>query len=232
MAVASLKFGFYGEGVTDDRFLPAIIVRTARKILDIHGRYELDVLEPILVSRSIMANCSSGDERIMQAARKTMGCDVLVIHLDADAPDAQKTLDNRFKPGAQKVYEAEENLCRCLVPLVPVRMSAAWMIADGPTLVTLLSPTLKLDELRASKEIRLPRKPHEVESNVDPKQTLSQIIGFSQSHRRRASRRVNPTDIQVQLGGSIRLDKLEKVPSYGRFVQDMTQALISIGMAE
>jgi hypothetical protein len=111
-------------------------------------------------------------------------------------------------------------------------MSEAWMIADLETLFTRLNPTLKWDELWASKEIALPKKPHEVESDSNPKQTLKQIIAFSQSHRRRAGRNVDVVALQVELGGLIRLDVLEKIPAYRQFVVDMTQVLISIGMAE
>jgi hypothetical protein len=232
MAVANLRLGFYGEGNTDDRFLPSIVERTVRNILGVRGRYEVDVSEPFIVPRKPVDNRSAGDERILQAARDTIGYDALIIHLDADAPDAKRTRTHRFEPAVRRVTETQENVCRRLVPIIPVRMSEAWMIADWETLVDLLNPTLKLEELRMTKDIALPRKPHESESNVDPKETLTQIIAFSQSHRRRASREVNMQNIQTQLGRSVRLDVLEKVPAYRQFAYDMTQALISIGMAK
>jgi hypothetical protein len=232
MAVATLRLGFYGEGNTDDRFLPSVVERTVRNILNDRGRYEVDVSEPFLVSRTSMAHCISGADRVMQAARETMGCDALIVHMDADAPDTQKALFHRFEPAVKQIEETKEKVCLRLIPIVPVRMSEAWMIADWEQLVDLLNPNLKLDELRALKGINLPRKPHECESNIDPKETLTQIIAFSQSHRRRASREVNLQNIQTQLGRSVRLNVLEKVPAYRRFVMEMTQVLISIGMVK
>jgi hypothetical protein len=92
MAVATLRLGFYGEGNTDDRFLPPIVERTARRILNVRGRFEVDVTESFVVSRANMANCSSGEERILQAAKETMGYEALIVHLDADAPEANRTL--------------------------------------------------------------------------------------------------------------------------------------------
>jgi|GEM_PF-524123 len=232
MPVVSLRLGFYGEGNTDDRFLPPIVERTARRILNARGRYEVDVMESFLVSRTATADCSSGEERILQAARETMGYDALIIHLDADAPDLDRTLTQRFAPGARTVMGTKERVCRRLIPLIPVRMSEAWMIADWETLTKRLNPDLKWDELRALKEIDLPNKPHEVESNLDPKQTLRQIIDYSQARRRRAGRNVDMRAIQSELGRLIRLEELEKVPAYRRFVDEMTRTLISLGMVE
>src|SRR5207249_3578543 len=68
------------------------------------------------------------DEAILQAARNASSCDILIIHCDADAPTSERALRERFHPGYELVKQTAERVCRSLVPIIPIRMTEAWML--------------------------------------------------------------------------------------------------------
>jgi hypothetical protein len=227
-----LFIGLYAEGASDERFLPALIARTVRRILTIRERYPVDVVTPQVIR--VPGSVASGEvERLITAAHYAMGCNLLAVHLDAGAPTRDLAMQHRFQPGLKRVQEAEGQMCRQLVPVIPIREIEAWMIADLDTLMGLINPGISVEEVRrtAAHELRLAQRPHEVETDQEPKQTLKQIIRLALSNRRRGRRNMKPEELHVQLGESVRLDVMDGIPAYAQLVTDTTQALIEIGVA-
>src|SRR5204862_8054573 len=76
------------------------------------------------------------------------------------------------QPGKNHVLSASmhENVCVDLIPLIPVRMTEAWMLADPDALCTVLG---KKVETRA---LGIPPKAKLVEKELKPKKTLEHII--------------------------------------------------------
>ena len=102
-----LALALYSEGITDQHFLPDIIRRTSRQILDRCGQTSLNV-QPI----DIIAFSKVGlkqDECILQAARSAIDYHILIVHADADHRTNEKALRERFKPGYVPSYRNFEN---------------------------------------------------------------------------------------------------------------------------
>ena len=222
-----LYIALYTEGKTDDLFLPALIQRTAQKIVgEIKGE-PVDVQDVFLVK--IAEESRQGAEQILQAARIAHNYDVLIVHQDADTQTHNDVLATRLEPGRRLIEQmpAAEKVCRCIVPLIPVKMTEAWMLADWQTVLEELNadttpPVLR--ELKAQlkqQKLSLPIKPHQAAAIDNPKQTLDQII-------RIASRRRNITrnDLYEPMDESVRLEILRRLEDYTQFVNDLTAALV------
>src|SRR3712207_4833733 len=93
----SLVLAFYAEseGSTDQQFLPLIIERTAEHILVSKERNDVLVL-PVVVIELDEPKPTRRKERIVAAARKAAGYHGLIVHADADGPNRNKALKERF----------------------------------------------------------------------------------------------------------------------------------------
>jgi len=218
-----LALALYAEGDTDDRFLPLIIQRTSRKILAEHEQSKVDVasIEPIKLSEKKR----SRDQNILQAARQAVRYQALIIHSDADHPTPEKALNERFRPGYELVQQTNEHLCKSLVPIIPVRMTEAWMLAaDHDLLRKVIGTSIRAQDLGLINRVR------QVESDPDPKQTLKQIMHRAYTERSRRHREVDLSPLYAPLGRRISLDRLNDVPSYQQFVDDLTATLRTLNL--
>lgn len=219
----NVALALYAEGPTDQLFLPEVIRRTAKQNLNQSGHQYIDVkpVDPISFSKSGMKR----DECILQAARRAANYNILIIHADADYRTAERALKERFYPGYSLVQQAQEDVCRCVIPIVPVQMTEAWMLADPEALRTALGTSKKAQELG------LPQKAKLVEADSDPKQTLKMIVGKANTHRTR-QRFVEVNSIYTLLGRKVDLLRLGDVPAYQRFMQDLVNAFRIINLIE
>lgn len=213
----TLVLALYAEGSTDERFLPPVIQRTVEHIVAERGRTMVDVLEPLLVQKN--PDISGQAERILDAARQTTGSHALIIHADADHPTAERALTERFQPGLQLVKQA--GIDHHLIPLIPVRMIEAWLLADPDA----------LRQVIGTRDLHLPLQAHQVESDPDPKQTLKDVVQRATAQRRRR-RAIRVSDMFAPLARTISLEHLRSVPAYQQFVVDMSAALIELHIIE
>lgn len=211
-----LVLALYAEGRTDERFLPVIVQRTADWILRQRAFAAVDVLEPLPLKADPEA--SSRAERIFSVARKAVGFHALIVHADADAPTADDALQDRIEPGRQLVREAEGDVCRDLLPIIPIRMTEAWMMADAEAFRQVVGTDLRADQLG------FPDQPHQVEAIQDPKHSLNITLNqiFSRQRRRR---KVYLGRYYEPLARRIRLDMLQRVPAFRQFTSDLTHLL-------
>lgn len=115
-----LVLAFYGEGASDERFLPILIERTVQQIVARHGRTAVDVVGPFVVPPDEPG--TSQEEKILAAAKQAQGYHALILHADADSTTRKRALTERIAPGMRRVEQAGIHLP--LVPLIPVRMTA------------------------------------------------------------------------------------------------------------
>lgn len=220
--MASLVMALYAEGRTDQRFLSIIIQRTAENILAQWGRTTVDVLEPISLNRDIDRRLQRRVDRIVEAARRAAGYHILFIHADADHPTAERALEERIRPGIEAA-RSREDTCQELIPLVPVQMTEAWMLADPEALRQVIGTSVSASALE------LPVRPRHVELESNPKQKLQRAIDIALASRARR-RRLRIGELYEPLAYQISLDRLQRVPSYQRFVGDFTDALTRLGL--
>ena len=214
-----LALALYAEGRTDERFLPVIIQRTADRILRQYAIAPVDVLEPL--SLKAEPELDNRAERILAVARQAYGYHALIIHADADAPTEVDALQYRYEPGRQLVETSEDDVCDDLLPIIPIRMTEAWMIADFEAFQDVVGTVLSADDLG------FPNSPHQVEAIQDPKHEMSIAIDQIFSGRRRR-RRVRLGQYYEPLARHVRLDELEKVPAFQQFTCDLTSVLAQL----
>lgn len=213
----TVVLALYAEGPTDERFLPVVIQRTVQRIVERRGRNVVDVLEPMRVS--ISPGIKEQAQRILDAARQTAGYHMLVIHADADHPTAERAFAERFQPG--EILVQKEDISHHLVPLIPVQMTEAWLLADPEALQQVIGTKMTANELS------LPVHAHQVESDPSPKQTLAQVVRQAATQRRHR-RTVRVRDVFAPLARTISLERLQGVPAYQQFVEDISGALIAL----
>jgi len=224
--MSQVILALYAEGSTDGGFLPQIIRRTTRVILSQHDRPDIEV--PLPDSQwGKPAKIAKRVECILHAARKTAGYHALIIHSDGDDRGYEQTMAELFQPGKEHVLAASthENVCVDLVPLIPVRMTEAWMLADPDALCTVLGKKL---EARA---LGMPTKARLVEKELTPKKTLDLVIQMAYPHQSRDWKRFK-AKLYRELGSEIDLKRLNDLPSYQQFVEDMTTTLQTLNFIQ
>jgi hypothetical protein len=222
----ALVLALYAEGRTDERFLPVVIRRTVEHILAQHGRIDVDVLEPIIVNHNIDRKFSTRAERILEAAHRAHGFHALIVHADADHPTPERALKERFMPGHDLVQKAKDRVCNRLLPIIPVRMTEAWMLVDSEALRKVIRTNI--DE----QALGLPTRARQIESDPDPKQTLHQILQNALAHYPRRRRGIVLGTIYEPLARQLSLERLSALPAYQQFVKDMTETLIILHFAQ
>jgi hypothetical protein len=221
--MSTLVLALYVEGNADERFLPIIVQRAAQNILLREGRTAIDVLQPhVVVPDEPPPDRATA---ILAVARKTAGYHALIIHADADHPSPERALRERVRPGLDRIefaHKAGNAVCGTTIPLVPVQMTEAWMMADAEALRAVIGTRL------ASDQLGLPGRPHAVESDPDPKQTLRDIVHRALADRPRRRRHVDRADLDEPLARQIDLARLETIPAYRQFIEDLRSALQSL----
>ena len=210
----------FAEGPTDDRFLNSVARRTASRILSLDSMSFVDVPELQIINRR--SNMSPMD-RIFHAAQAAHGHHLLLVHVDADARSRDAAWSERIEPGMQRVGEAFNDgaqVCDKIVPVIPIRMTESWMLADPAALIAVVgtntSPT----------DLSLPGNPSQVERIADPKKKLREVLNIAlggRSHRRRRDRNIGR--LYEPLAREINLDRLAGIPAYRKFQTDLTQVL-------
>jgi hypothetical protein len=220
-----LQLALYVEGNSDRHFLPILIRRTVEAILATRARYAIEVNEVAIINDD-MRRKTSHIERILEAARCSEGYYALIVHRDADAPTQARARERYFDPGHKHVQQCSDPVCRTLIPIIPVRMIEAWMLTDPEALCAATETNVNAADLS------LPAAPHQVEADKTAKTTLRLAVQKALEHQRRGRRTMSPEDLYPELAARIRLERLRLVPSYSQFDQDMTETLITLGMAQ
>jgi Domain of unknown function (DUF4276) len=215
-----VKLSLYAEGSTDGKFLPQVIKRTAEAILAQNDQHDIKVPLPDCLWEK-PAKAVKRVECILHIARQTAEYDALIIHSDGDDRGYEQTVVELFQPGKNRVLSASmhENVCVDLVPLIPVRMTEAWMLADPDALCTVL------DKKVNARTLGIPIKAKLVEKDFNPKTTLDHVIKCAYPSASKSQRQKFKHELYKELGQEISLKRLSDVPSYQQFMEDLTSTL-------
>jgi hypothetical protein len=154
-------------------------------------------------------------DKMIYVARFAYGWGLIVFHLDADSPDTKKAFSQRFEPGYKRILE-EEDANHYFVPVIPVRMTPAWMLVDCNAFCQVLGVKL------TAKDLGFPERPHQVESIQNPERVFESAVWRARPGRRR---RIPLEDVYGPLGRQVRLDLLEKIPAYNEFLGRLRDTL-------
>src|SRR5690606_34437672 len=120
-----LQIGLTTEGTTDVRFLKNIIWKTFQAVaFECSG--EIEVYEPEYISNF------EGDfaSAILKISQDHSYFHVICIHRDSDNATIDNVMEHLIEPTIEKVEEFSGANCKNIVPVIPVQMSEAWMLAD------------------------------------------------------------------------------------------------------
>lgn len=213
-------FGLIAEGTTDIKFLRNVITRTVN-----HISWECDGELDVYDVQIIPGNGYSFVEKMTDALRKAYAyTHALCIHADADGRSSDIVLQNKFNPLYEAINAIEDiEICRVIVPTIPIQMIEAWMLADKPLLKRLINADRMTDM-----ELSLERPP---EQYSNPKAAINEAIRISmstQSKRRRDQISIN--DLYETLGNSISISALENIPSFCAFEENVRQAFRQLNL--
>lgn len=207
--------GLTTEGSTDVRFLESIVERTF-----IHIAFECkNDIEPYVKVLKIDKTRLSFNEYIEKASKQgieEMGMHILCVHTDADNRTVDKVYMEKITPAKNYLENSEACLCKILIPVVPVQMMEAWMLADKLLLKKEIGTDMSDEELGINKMPELFSDPKDVISNA------IRIAHQSLAKRRRKDLSIN--ELYASIGKKIELQKLESLPSYNTFKEEVRSA--------
>jgi hypothetical protein len=154
------------------------------------------------------------------AGRSLVGqaLDLIVVHRDADNAGSAARRSELVK--AMSVAAAQEHL----VPVIPVRMTEAWLLLDEPAIRRVAGNP------RGRIPLALPKR-HEVEAVADPKQALrDSILTASEAagrRRLRVGQRFDQHRRQL-LEGLDRTGPVAQLQSWKQLVTDVQQAAVTL----
>ncbi len=216
-----LFIGFTGEGSTDSRFLKEIIEKTFTA--QAYGCRPDVVIEVVYTVKSISGTFV---ERMMDASKKShnLGINVLCIHADADNRSNSYVLTHKFAPLLKELSEQDDSdCCKVIVPLIPIQMTEAWMLADKKLFqIQIKGTNLTLVELG------IDRHP---ESYADPKIVIENALRIAQSGKTKRRRNdLTISDLYEEMGQLISLSSLRSLPSFRHFEDGVISAMTQLGI--
>ena len=212
-----ITIGFLSEGPTDERFLKPIIRRTFENVaFDCAG--EIEVFDPVILD----IKKGSFMETVVQASKEAnqKGLMVLCIHTDADDSSDSQIFKNKIVPAFRAVSLLDfENSCQNLVPIVPVQMTEAWLLADK---------ILFKEEIGTNKsdnELGIEKDP---ESYSNPKSVLNNAISIELQETTKRRRKFNLGELYLPIGQKISTESLRQLGSYKKFEDSVREVFKSL----
>ena len=207
-----LTIALHAEGSTDYKFYKPLIRRT---IEDIVLNTDCDIeLYPIL---DIKRGNGSYKNDIVNASIQTdsAGFKCLIIHCDADSHSKENVLKTKINPAiaATKDYQGDQKICKNIIPLIPVYMTEAWMLAD----ITLLKSEINASNIDDS-ALGFTKTP---EKYSDPKKIIREAISKASLRTSKRRRTFNITELYSPIGNKIDIEALKSLPSYQDFYNDL-----------
>lgn len=219
-----IGLALYCEGNSDEYFLPVLLQRTSRHIIMEEGGSDINIPP---VKRIEVPKSRQGDDILTAAVRAgTEGYDILFVHKDADDAGPEKVRKNHIEPGLKKVHETTKKVCKNVVPVIPIRETEAWMLADIKILQDILDINVDV------KELGLPTRPVLVEKIADPKYILREAVRKSLEHKSRRHRKINVETLYTRLAQEVHLDFLKQVPAYKTFIGELIQTFKSLSLIQ
>jgi hypothetical protein len=202
-----LIIGLMTEGTTDVRFLKSVVTRTFENLL-----FACTDTVEIYDIQHILPEGDNFSDKVVNAAIKAEenGISVLCVHSDADDRTDDHAIEFRFEPAFKKIGQSTVDLCKFIIPVIPVQMTESWMLAD----ISLLKEEIMSE--KTDYDLGLSRAPELIS---DPKQTIKDAINIAQQEiaKRRKRYELSISDIYLPIGQKINLSRLETLESYIKF---------------
>ena len=218
-----LYIGLVAEGSTDIRFMAPILLKTFHE-LAINCRTEIQIEDVVEFSKPHGLGFTD-QMRVVSENAINRGISVLCIHADADSPTAENTINSKFTPFLEAVsLKPDLNFRPEFVPVIPVQMTEAWMLADPVALseiTGLPEATFRTDALSGSPE-----------RHANPKRILEEVLREAFGNKRRKSNLAKLSSYYQIAGQKTSLPMLRRLSSFNAFEQQATLALQRLGLMD
>lgn len=213
--------GYTTEGKSDCKFLEDIILRTFKEMVYECPR-SIEILDVIYIPKK---HGLTYEEEIKTATKNAfnVGANILCVHADADDSCDRMRFHTKIDPAFAYVNDSiDRDICRCLVPIVPIYMIESWMLADKQLLKSEIGTSL------SDVELRINIAP---ESCSTPKDLISDAIRIARQHlpqRRRKNLTIH--DLYISMGYGVDLNILSGLSSYSKFRLSVRSALRTLNL--
>lgn len=198
--------GLITEGATDIRFLESIVRRTFEHIA-FECTQDIDIFVHTLKTSKIGLSFVDYTKKAANDGIVSLGIMTLAVHTDADRDTYAERMSNKIIPAQNVLNEQNDDYCKLLTPIIPVRMIEAWMLADKE----LLKREIGTDKSDA--ELGINRPP---ETIADPKYSIENAIRIATEHLPRRRQKLSISDLYAIIGDTVDIAKLERLDSYCR----------------
>ncbi|BAP56060.1 hypothetical protein THII_1763 [Thioploca ingrica] len=215
--------GLFTEGRTDVRFLESIVKRTLDELaFDCKGQIEteLKTIEIDKTGRGFV-------EQVLEASRKgkeEYGITLICLHTDADEATHQRAFETKIIPARNALNEKNEQAyCKIAVPIVPVQMTEAWMLADKELLKS------EIGTNKSNSDLGIHREP---ETIADPKDTIKNAIRIAKENltKQKRGKGLDISDLYQIIGQKLALSKLDRISSYQEFKNNLRDAFKQLNL--
>ena len=153
-----LRYTLVSDGPTDRVLLPIIAWVLEQIPWPTERRFEPQFAEPRDQQRDV------GLAGKIESALKQFPCDLLFVHRDAESRDEAKWHERH-----EEIKLAMEGHSSCYVPIVPVRMTEAWLLIDRAAICH------AADNPHSKADVSLPPL-RRLEDQADPKTLLHELL--------------------------------------------------------
>lgn len=213
-----LVVGLATEGETDIRFLNDIVLRSIEHLVYTECGQDVDIfINPIRAEKG-----ETFGDYVRNSIRKGVeefGMMALAMHSDSDKDSYEERFRHKFTPVFESLKDHPAG-CDILIPIIPVRMTEAWMLADKE----LFKEEIGSDDTDA--ELGLDKRP---EAITDPKMLIENDLRMLAQKRSRKYDSVAISELYDILGSKVSVGKLSSLPSFIKFLDSVRDALTVLG---
>lgn len=214
--MSQIIIGYTTEGTTDIRFLSSIIQRTFVEI-GFECVMEIEILEPIIYIPKSKNNTFINQILTCSEEAHNNGVMAFCVHVDADSNNDSDVLQTRIDPLLQEIEINISKICKNIVPIIPVQMTEAWMLADKQLLKDEIGVPASSDA-----HLGLHRAP---ETIADPKAIITEAIRIAREPMvRRRRKDLTISELYQPIGQKMSLEMLDALPSYLKFKESVRSA--------
>ncbi len=210
-----LTIGYTTEGVTDERFLRAILLKTFEEIA-LSCNSSIEVFDPVFIRFSKKRSFVNDSIDVATKAFE-IGINVLCIHIDADANTDKDVRKNKIEPLLTEINKkSENNVCKNLVSVIPVYMTESWMLVDKELFKSEIGTT------KSDADLGINKNPEII---ANPKKVIEDALIFAQNHLPSRRNKVSISDLYQPIGQKISISKLQLLDSFSAFKCSAEEAL-------
>jgi hypothetical protein len=209
---------FWGEGSSDERFLPKVIERVLHALVSACGKQSWEIYEPTVLK----SKKESFVLQVIDISQKADGYTFCFIHTDADAANAkEKAWPNKIQPALKALAEVPAS-CTNIIFVVPVTKIENWKLSDTDALRVAIGSNLNDQELG----LNIGRL--QLEQRADSKQLLQNAILSAWKSKNQTGNVFHfMEELDAALANNIRLQRLYELSSFRDFVADLQEQLLS-----